>query len=105
MGVVRARVHRRPDAEPCSHHDRIEILAALETHRAEFSDRFAAHHLGLFGSAARDELRADSDIHIDIDIDIRVEFDGQATFDGCFEPNDFLELALGSGRTSSPTRA
>ena len=47
-------------------------------------------HLALFGSAARDELRADSDI------DVLVEFDGPATFDGYVGLKDYLENLFGA---------
>lgn len=47
--------------------------------------QFHAKHLALFGSAARDDLRPDSDI------DILVEFEGPSTFDGYFSLKDYLE--------------
>lgn len=65
--------------------NRADILATLEAHRASFAGRFAVRQLGLFGSAARDELRPDSDI------DVLVEFEGPATFDRYFDLKDFLE--------------
>ena len=52
-------------------------------------DRFGAKHLSLFGSAARDELRDESDI------DVLVEFERAATYDGYFELKEFLEQLLG----------
>jgi len=64
---------------------RADILATLQTHRAVIAGRFGVRHLGLFGSAARDELRQDSDI------DVLVEFEGPATFDRYFDLKDFLE--------------
>ena len=85
--VVGFNSARRPDSAWIM--SRTDILAALETHPAAFADCFAVRHLGLFGSSARDELRADSDI------DILVEFGGPATFDRYFELKDFLEHALG----------
>ena len=45
--------------------------------------------MGLFGSAARDELRPDSDI------DVLVEFDGPASYDRYFDLKDYLEQLLG----------
>ena len=45
--------------------------------------------MGLFGSAARDELRPDSDI------DVLVEFDGPASYDRYFDPKDYLAQLLG----------
>jgi predicted nucleotidyltransferase len=69
--------------------NRAEILTALEAHRAVIAARYGVRRLGLFGSAARDELRPDSDI------DVLVEFDGPATFDRYFNLKDFLESTLG----------
>ncbi len=69
--------------------DRNAVLEVLRERREELHSRFAAKHIALFGSAARDELRADSDI------DILVEFEGPATFDGYFELKDYLERVLG----------
>ena len=63
-------------------------LARLQPHRDIISTRFGAKHLALFGSAARDELRADSDV------DVLVDFDGPATFDGYFDLEDYLEGLL-----------
>ena len=69
--------------------DRALILNLLNQHRDEFLKRFGARRLALFGSAARDELRDDSDI------DILVEFEGPATFDGYFDLKTYLEQLLG----------
>ena len=68
--------------------NRADILATLTTHKADIAGRFGVRHLGLFGSAARDELRPDSDI------DVLVEFEGPATFDRYFKLKDFLEQAF-----------
>lgn len=68
---------------------RAEILATLRTHRDLIARRFGARHLALFGSAARDELRTDSDI------DVLVEFDAPPTFDRYFGLKDWLEATLG----------
>jgi predicted nucleotidyltransferase len=68
--------------------DRAFILALLQEHRDEISTRFGAKHLALFGSAARDELRPESDV------DVLVDFDGPATFDGYFDLKDYLEHLL-----------
>jgi uncharacterized protein len=70
--------------------NRATILDLLNQHRDEFLIRFGARHLALFGSAARDELRADSDI------DVLVEFDGPATFDGYVGLKDYLEDLFGA---------
>lgn len=69
--------------------NRAMILDLLNQHRDEFLQRFGARHLALFGSAARDELRDDSDI------DVLVEFDGPATFDGYFDFKTCLEQLFG----------
>ena len=69
--------------------NRAMILDLLNQHRDELLKRFGARHLALFGSAARDDLRVDSDI------DVLVEFDGPATFDGYFDLKTYLEQLLG----------
>lgn len=68
--------------------DRAFILGLLQQHRDVISTRFGAKHLALFGSAARDEMRPDSDI------DVLVDFEGPATFDGYFDLKDYLEGLL-----------
>lgn len=65
--------------------NRAVILDLLNRHRRELLDRFGAKRLAVFGSAARDELRDDSDI------DVLVEFDGPATFDGYIGLKTYLE--------------
>ena len=70
--------------------NRAKILELLNKHRDEFMHRFGARHLSLFGSAARDEMREDSDI------DVLVEFDGPATFDGYVAHKDYLEELFGA---------
>ncbi len=67
---------------------RTEILALLAGQRAEMARRFGARELSLFGSAARDELRPDSDV------DVLVEFEGPASFDAYFGLKDHLEELL-----------
>lgn len=69
--------------------NRATVLKLLRDHCDEVRERFGAKHLALFGSAARDELRDDSDI------DVLVEFEGPATFDGYFDLKDHLEHVLG----------
>lgn len=68
--------------------DRASILALLQEHRDVVSTRFGAKHLALFGSAARDEMRPDSDV------DVLVDFDGPATFNAYFGLKDYLEELL-----------
>ncbi len=65
--------------------DRAAVLNLLNEHREQVRERFGAKHLALFGSAARDELREDSDI------DVLVEFEGSATFDGFMGLKMYLE--------------
>jgi hypothetical protein len=65
--------------------NREQVLSILKDHRDDMQHRFAVKHLSLFGSAARDELREDSDI------DVLVEFEGPPTFDGYIGLKDFLE--------------
>lgn len=69
--------------------NRAAILALLHEHREVFARCLGARSLALFGSAARDELRPDSDV------DVLVDFDGPATFDAYFDLKDFLEQTLG----------
>ncbi len=69
--------------------NRSDVLKLLNEHREHVRERFGAKRLALFGSAARDELRDDSDI------DVLVEFDGPATFDGYFDLKTYLEQLLG----------
>ena len=69
--------------------DRTTILNLLKAHLPELRARYGVSRLGLFGSGARDELRADSDI------DVLVQFEGQATFERFFGLRDHLEQILG----------
>lgn len=65
------------------------VLRLLQQHHDELRTRFGAKHLALFGSAARDELRDDSDV------DILVDFEGPPTFDGYMDLKFALEKLLG----------
>lgn len=65
-----------------------QILALLAEHRADL-DRYGVKSLALFGSVARDEAAAKSDI------DMLVEFEGPATFDGYMGLKFYLEDLLG----------
>jgi uncharacterized protein len=69
--------------------NRSTILNLLSEHQGEVRERFGVRQLALFGSAARDDLRVDSDI------DVLVEFDGPATFDRYFDLKAYLEQLLG----------
>ncbi|MGB3943185.1 MAG: nucleotidyltransferase family protein, partial [Methanothrix sp.] len=67
---------------------RSEILQRLEAHRDELVG-MGVKSLAIFGSAARDDARAESDV------DILVEFTGPATFNGYMDLKFFLEDLLG----------
>jgi hypothetical protein len=67
---------------------RDEVLAILRAHREDLQ-RMGAKSLSLFGSTARDEARADSDI------DLLVEFAEPATFDAFMDLKFYLEDLLG----------
>jgi len=67
---------------------RSEILQRLEAHRDELVE-MGVKSLAIFGSAARDEARSDSDV------DVLVEFRGPATFNGYMDLKFFLEDLLG----------
>ena len=54
---------------------RDDILAILSRHRAELQAQFGITSLGLFGSAARHEAHAASDV------DVLVDFPGAPSFD------------------------
>ncbi len=69
--------------------NRSQVLALLGGRRNEIMRRFAVKRLSVFGSAARDEMRDDSDI------DVLVEFKGPATFDGYFDLKSYLEQLFG----------
>ncbi|MCP4409654.1 MAG: nucleotidyltransferase family protein [Gammaproteobacteria bacterium] len=62
-----------------------EILDLLHRHLDEIQQRFDVKQLGLFGSAARDEMTEKSDV------DVLVEFKGYVTFDGYMDLKFFLE--------------
>lgn len=66
-----------------------EILDLLHDHVDNIQRRFDVKQLGLFGSAARDEMNDESDI------DVLVEFKGPATFDGYMDLKFYLEDLFG----------
>lgn len=68
---------------------RAETLVPLSQHKPEMQRRFGVRSLALFGSRAREQSHADSDI------DMLVEFDGPATSARCFGLQFFLEDLLG----------
>ena len=65
-----------------------KVVRLIRSHKKEI-DSFNVKSLALFGSAARDESHALSDI------DILVEFRGKATFDQYMKLKFFLEDTLG----------
>ena len=69
--------------------NRASILRALSEHLPAFRMRYGVKMLALFGSAARDALRPQSDV------DVLVEFQGLATFSRYFDLKDELEKLLG----------
>ena len=70
--------------------NRAEILALLSQHKPEMQRRFGVRSLALFGSRAREQSHANSDI------DMLVEFDGPASSARYFGLQFFLEDLLGS---------
>ena len=68
---------------------RAETLNLLGQYKPEMQRRFGVRSLALFGSRAREQSHADSDI------DMLVEFDGPATSARCFGLQFFLEDLLG----------
>lgn len=78
--------HERTDRDPMT---RATIVELLHAPLPELGARYAVLRLALFGSAARDELRPESDV------DILVAFDGLATFDRYVGLRDRLEQLLG----------
>ncbi len=67
---------------------RADVITLLREHAVALNQRFGARSVALFGSAARDELRPDSDI------DILIEFEQEPTFDAYFGAKDYLEAVL-----------
>lgn len=66
------------------------ILSLLASRREDILARFGVKKLGVFGSAARDDMRSDSDV------DILVEFQDTATFDKYMDLKAYLEALLGT---------
>jgi predicted nucleotidyltransferase len=69
--------------------DRATLLGLLEAHKPTLESRFGVTKLALFGSAARDELRAGSDV------DILVSFAGPAASANYFGVQFYLEDLFG----------
>ena len=66
-----------------------ETLQILRQHKAELKKRFDVNSLSLFGSTARNQAKADSDI------DILVSFNGAATSSRYFGVQFYLEDLFG----------
>ena len=69
--------------------NRDEILCVLAERHQEMTARYGVTRLARFGSAARDELSASSDV------DVLVEFAGPATFGAYIDLKFSLEDLLG----------
>ncbi len=67
---------------------RENVLRILAAHRQDLKN-FHVKALALFGSVARDEATAESDV------DLLAEFEGGATFDRYMDLKCFLEECLG----------
>jgi len=65
-----------------------EVLATLKQHREKLHANFGVHSIAVFGSVARNQARADSDV------DILVTFDGPATSSRFFGTQFYLEDLL-----------
>ena len=68
---------------------RDDVLGALRDHKATLGRRFGVATLALFGSFARDDASADSDV------DLLVRFDGPATSERYFGAQFYMEDLLG----------
>lgn len=69
--------------------DRAEVIDVLRQHRGELEADFGVRGLALFGSAARDQMRSDSDI------DVLVEFAAPVSYERYFALLERLERLLG----------
>ncbi|MBC8160277.1 MAG: nucleotidyltransferase family protein [Roseiflexaceae bacterium] len=69
--------------------NRSTVLTLLAQHKSTLMQRYGVTRLALFGSAARNATRSDSDI------DILVAFDGSATSARYFGVQFFLEDLFG----------
>ena len=65
------------------------VLQILRQKKTEIAERFGVQSLALFGSVARDEATAKSDV------DLLVEFNRPVGYFGLFALQDYLEQLLG----------
>lgn len=70
--------------------NKAQILSLLSSQREDIFFRFGIRKLGVFGSAARDDMRSDSDV------DILVAFEDPPTFDRYMDLKAYLERLLGT---------
>lgn len=68
---------------------RAQVIAILNKHRNILSEHYGVKSLALFGSVARDEASANSDV------DLLVDFDRPVSLFGLFALQDYLETILG----------
>ena len=68
---------------------RAQVIAILNKHRNILSEHYRVKSLALFGSVARDEASANSDV------DLLVDFDRPVGLFGLFALQDYLETILG----------
>jgi hypothetical protein len=68
---------------------RAQVIAILNKHRNILSEHYGVKSLALFGSVARDEASATSDV------DLLVDFDRPVGLFGLFALQDYLETILG----------
>lgn len=73
---------------------RTQALTVLRAHRLALTRQFGVRSLALFGSVARDQTGAGSDV------DILVAFDGQATSARYFGCSSILRICWGVPWTS-----
>ena len=69
--------------------DRQSVLRTLKEHKPTLAERFGVTDLALFGSFARNQATAESDL------DILVNFDGPATSKSFFGVQFYIEDLLG----------
>lgn len=89
LSAVPGRREAQPQGNEGKKVNQSQTLKTLETHKPHLMREFGVVNLALFGSAARDETRPDSDI------DILVSFDGPATSRRYFGVLFYLEDLLG----------